>query len=104
VCETLLKGVAYTSTPPALACNHGADPYYGDLDGSKSTSSDGALSYAWSFVSKPPGSSAALANANCCQPDIFVPDKAGAYAVNNWWTAHNGASKPSCGGLGGCAR
>src|SRR6185295_18491574 len=46
VCETLLKGEAYSSTPPALACNHGSDPYTAYLDGSKSTSSDGALSYA----------------------------------------------------------
>src|SRR5712671_910379 len=45
VCETLLKGVAYTSTPPALACNHGADPYTAYLDGSKSTASSGVLGY-----------------------------------------------------------
>jgi len=81
VCETLLKGEAYTSTPPALACNQGADPYTAYLDGSKSTASGGeALSYAWSFVSKPAGSGATLANANAVNP-TFVPDKAGPYTV-----------------------
>ena len=92
VCETLLKGAAYTSTPPALACNHGADPYTAYLDGSKSTSSGGALSYAWSFVSKPPGSSAVLANSTAANP-TFAPDKAGPYAVQLVVRA-NGASSP----------
>lgn len=81
VCETLLKGQAYTSTPPTLACNHGTDPYTAYLDGSKSASSGGeALSYAWEFVSKPTGSIATLSNATTANP-TFVPDKAGAYTV-----------------------
>ncbi len=81
VCETLLKGEAYTTTPPALACNHGGDPYTAYLDGSKSTSSSGeALSYAWSFASRPTGSSAQLVGEDTASP-TFVPDKAGAYAV-----------------------
>ena len=87
-----MKGEAYTSTPPALACNHGADPYTAYLDGSKSTSSGGALSYAWSFVSKPTGSTAVLANATTANP-TFVPDKAGPYAVQLVVSA-NGASSP----------
>jgi hypothetical protein len=90
VCETLLKGAAYTRTPPTLACNHGTDPYTAYLDGSKSTSSGGALSYAWSFVSKPAGSTAVLANANTVNP-TFVPDVAGPYAVQLVVSA-NGAS------------
>ena len=81
VCETLLKGEAYSSTPPAVACNHSTDPYTATLDGSKSTSSGGeVLSYAWSFISKPAGSTATLANATTANP-TFVPDKAGPYTV-----------------------
>ena len=81
VCETLLTGASYSSTLPPLSCNHGPDSYTAYLDGSNSASSDGAaLSYAWSFVSKPSGSNAALIGANTVKP-TFVPDKAGAYTV-----------------------
>ena len=81
VCETLVTGEAYTSTPPLLPCNGGADPYTAYLDGSKSSSSDGdPLSFAWSFVSRPAGSTAQLAGANTANP-TFTPDKAGPYAV-----------------------
>ena len=95
MCETLLNGEAYTNSLPALACNRGADPYTAYLDGSKSTSSGGAsltLNYAWSFVSKPTGSNAILAGANTAKP-TFVPDKAGAYAVQLVVSAL-GASSP----------
>ena len=97
VCETLVKGEAYTSTPPTLACNHGTDPYTAYLDGSKSTSSGGALSYAWAFVSKPAGSNAVLANETTANP-TFAPDKAGPYAVQLVVSA-NGASSPRAVGL-----
>ena len=81
VCETLLNGEAYTTPPPALFCNGGADPYTAYLDGSKSTSSNGdPLSYVWSFVAKPEGSNAQLSGADTVNPS-FVPDKAGPYAV-----------------------
>jgi len=97
VCETLLKGAAYSSTPPTLACNHGTDPYTAYLDGSKSTSPVGALSYAWAFVSKPAGSTAVLANPNTVNP-TFVPDMAGPYVVELVVSA-NGASSPRAVGL-----
>ncbi len=57
------------------------------LDGSHSTDPNGfALTYQWSFVSVPSGSSATLANATSVNP-TFVADKVGSYVaqliVNN---------------------
>jgi hypothetical protein len=93
VCETLLTGETYSKPPPPLACNQGADPYTAYLDGSGSTSADGAaLTYAWSFVSKPNGSNAVLANEDTANP-TFVPDKAGPYTVQLVVSA-NGESSP----------
>jgi len=93
VCETLLIGEAYTRTPPALSCNGGADPFTAFLDGSKSTSSDGSpLSYAWSFVSRPSGSSAQLVGADTVNP-TFVPDIGGTYVAQLVVSA-NGVSSP----------
>jgi len=93
VCETLVASEAYSRTPPALSCNGSPDPYTAFLDGSKSTSSDGAaLSYSWSFVSKPNGSDAQLVGADTATP-TFVPDKGGAYAVQLVVTAA-GVSSP----------
>ncbi|MBI1422177.1 MAG: hypothetical protein GC149_01840 [Gammaproteobacteria bacterium] len=81
VCETLLTSAVYTKAPPPLSCNGSSDPYTAYLDGSKSTAPKGqTLSYAWTFVSKPTGSNAALAGANTAKP-TFVPDKAGTYTV-----------------------
>jgi len=73
----------YSGDSPGLvfSCNAGSDPVTGYLDGSRSTSSNGAtLNYAWSFVFKPSGSTVALVGADTPNPS-FVPDKAGAYAV-----------------------
>lgn len=51
------------------------------LDGTASSDVDGqALSYTWSFVSRPSGSSAALSNANAVQP-TFVVDRFGPYVI-----------------------
>ncbi|HET6471605.1 MAG TPA: hypothetical protein VFG38_07160 [Pseudomonadales bacterium] len=93
ICETLLTGETYTRTPPPLACNQGGDPYTAYLDGSGSTAPDhAALTYVWSFVSKPTGSNAALTNADTVNP-TFVPDKAGPYTVQLIVSA-NGVSSP----------
>ncbi len=81
ICETLLQGEVYSGTTPLFSCNNGANPYTAYLDGSESTTSgNGALSYAWSFVYKPSGSNVELVRANTANP-TFVPDKAGSYAV-----------------------
>ena len=93
ICETLLAGASYSKTPPKLSCHGGASSTTAYLDGSKSTSSDGsALTYAWTFVSTPTGSTATLSGADTAKP-TFVPDKAGAYAVQLVVSA-NGVSSP----------
>jgi hypothetical protein len=51
------------------------------LDGSGSSDVDGnALTFAWSFVSRPAGSAAALSNPDAVQP-TFVADVAGSYVL-----------------------
>ncbi len=81
ICETLLRGEVYTRATVPLACNNGNDPYTAYLDGSGSTTTgSGELSYVWSFVYKPTGSNATLTGAHSVNP-TFVPDVAGAYAV-----------------------
>jgi hypothetical protein len=81
ICETLVSGVAYSVTPPVLSCNNGADPYTAYLDGSKSTSSSNEpLTYAWSFISVPAGSTAQLIGADTAKP-TFTPDVPGAYTL-----------------------
>jgi hypothetical protein len=76
-----------------LACKNSVDPYTAYLDGSKSTSTGGeALTYAWSFVSRPAGSNATLSGAATVNP-TFVPDKAGPYAVQLVVSA-NGETSP----------
>ncbi|CDI04394.1 exported hypothetical protein [Candidatus Competibacter denitrificans Run_A_D11] len=51
------------------------------LDGSSSTDPDGqTLTYAWSFVSRPAGSTAALANPTAVNPTFSI-DKPGTYTV-----------------------
>lgn len=83
----------YSGDSPGLAfsCNAGSDPTTGYLDGSRSTSSNSAsLSYAWSFVFKPSGSTVALVGADTSNPS-FVPDKAGAYAVQLVVTSSDGS-------------
>ena len=52
------------------------------LDGSASSDADGnTLSYAWTFKSKPTGSSAVLSSATGAKP-TFTPDVAGSYVVS----------------------
>jgi RHS repeat-associated protein len=51
------------------------------LDGSASSDPDGnALSFAWSFLSRPAGSSATLSSSTSVKP-TFVADKAGTYSL-----------------------
>ncbi len=52
------------------------------LDGSASSDADGdALSYEWAFVSKPPGSAAALSSATAVHP-TFTADRIGSYVIS----------------------
>jgi len=52
------------------------------LDGGESSDADGdALTYAWSFTSKPLESTATLSSVNAVQP-TFTPDFAGSYVVS----------------------
>ena len=93
VCETQLAGASFTIPIPNLSCNGGSNPNMAYLDGSKSTASDGStLSYTWSFVSRPAGSTAVLNGANTAKP-TFLPDKAGPYRVQLVVSA-NGVTSP----------
>ena len=64
------------------------------LNGSASSnpSGTGTLTYSWSFVSKPAGSVAVLANANTVMP-TFVVDAAGSYVIS--LTVSNGTGSDS---------
>lgn len=77
--------ITVINTPPVA--NAGADltAYLNNtvmLDGSESYDSDGntPLSYAWSLVSKPGGSVAALSNAQAVKPTLTI-DKPGSYIL-----------------------
>jgi len=77
VCEVLFGAVSSHST---LSCDGKQDSTTAYLNGIKSTTTGGTLSYAWSFVSKPTGSQVSLRGADTVNP-TFVPDKPGAYVV-----------------------
>jgi RHS repeat-associated protein len=65
------------------------------LDGSGSTDPAGlALTYAWSFVSKPSGSTATLSSSSAVKP-TFVADKSGSYTVELIVTDKYSSSTPS---------
>ena len=68
---------------------------YATLSGSTSSDPDGdALTYAWSFTSRPAGSTATLSNATTVTPS-FTPDRAGSYTVQLVVTDNNStASSP----------
>jgi peptidoglycan/xylan/chitin deacetylase (PgdA/CDA1 family)/PKD repeat protein len=66
------------------------------LNGSGSSDPDGdSITYAWSFTSRPTGSTAALSNATTMHP-TFTADKAGSYVVQLLVTdSHGAASTPA---------
>jgi hypothetical protein len=78
--------VAAANAPPTAVPGPGQAIHAGTmviLDGGQSFDDNtptAALGYAWSFVSRPVGSTAALANANTATPS-FVADKSGTYTV-----------------------
>lgn len=70
----------------APIANAGADQYVFtgslvSLDGSSSAASSSRLTYSWSFVAKPVGSTSTFSNPKIVSPS-FVPDKDGIYTVN----------------------
>jgi RHS repeat-associated protein len=84
--DSLPDSVTISTENSKPVANAGADQtvYVTDtvqLDGSKSTDVDGdLLSYKWSFVSVPTGSSASLSDTTSVKPS-FVADKPGAYVA-----------------------
>lgn len=81
--SVIITAATENSAPVA---NAGPDQYVIDdslitLDGSASSDADGdELTYAWSFVSRPDGSSAALSNATAVDP-TFTADVEGTYVL-----------------------
>lgn len=76
--------VSSLNTPPTAAAGPDQGTYVGNtvvLDGSASSDPDfDPITYAWSFSSRPVGSSAALSGASSATP-TFIPDLVGTYVA-----------------------
>ena len=76
--------ISTMNSVPVAEAGPGQSAYVGDmvtLDGSGSHDDDGdLLTYLWSFVSSPPGSTAALSDPTAVKPTFYV-DKFGTYVV-----------------------
>ncbi len=76
--------IASTDTPPVANPGSAQNAFVGVnvlLDGSGSTDSDeNPLTYSWSWMSEPTGSTAALVGANSASP-MFTPDVGGVYVA-----------------------
>ncbi len=82
--DTAYVTVSTSNSPPVANAGPGQSLPLGataTLNGSLSSDVDGnSLTYAWSFVTRPAGSSAVLANPTSVNP-TFVLDRAGAYVI-----------------------
>jgi hypothetical protein len=82
--DTALVTVSTSNSPPVANAGPNQTVHPGAtvaLNGSKSTDADGdPLTYAWTLITRPAGSVAALTGSNTVAP-IFVADKAGTYVA-----------------------